>query len=300
MKKKLLIILSCLLALTLSACSVNINTGDGQSAGTSAPDASGSAAPTETEEVVEQDAFTNAQGAVIAPNAKGIRVSRALRIYEEAAQRIKTEAIGFSRTHWQDFNDINAIDSTGIADFVLTIVSKNTVPNNSAQEAAQNPQTFASGDAASIRENFPLFGFDSVYVESENNDYIAGAEYIETDNYREYYIYFRDALNPKTGTAGFGGLMTPFDREEVLDGIRLGLHRCGFVLVADILGLAGKEEGRILPAEVERAYFVLPAQFSEKIGVELGYSSPEGVETGQYRDFQAIPFVMPWTSHMRR
>lgn len=220
MKKKLLIILSCLLALTLSACSVNINTGDGQSAGTSAPDASGSAAPTETEEVVEQDAFTNAQGAVIAPNAKGIRVSRALRIYEEAAQRIKTEAIGFSRTHWQDFNDINAIDSTGIADFVLTIVSKNTVPNNSAQEAAQNPETFASGDAASIRENFPLFGFDSVYVESENNDYIAGAEYIETDNYREYYIYFRDALNPKTGTAGFGGLMTPFDREEVLDGIR--------------------------------------------------------------------------------
>ena len=230
-KRKLWIPLLCLiLAAFLCACSIEINIG------TSEKDSSTNSAEIQEDEsleLVKQEKFTNALGGVIAPEAQGVRISKALNEYKKAAQAIKDDAVGFTKKHWQDFNDIDVGGEAGIANLVLTIVSKNTVSSNTPEDAARNPMVISKGDAASVRAEFPLFDYDSVYVESETNDYISGAEVLRTDAYDEYYIYFADTLNPAIGQPGLGGLMTPFDREEILSGIR----NYGFRVKQDTLKL---------------------------------------------------------------
>mgnify|MGYP003318745812 CR=1 FL=1 len=54
------------------------------------------------------------------------------------------------------------------------------------------------------------------------------------------------------------------------------------------MGLSGEEKIGVLPLEIERLDIMGLAQFSQKVGVELGYSSSEGVETGQYRYLQSL------------
>lgn len=163
-------------------------------------------------------AQTNASGSVIAPEAKSIRASKALSAYKKAVASIKKNSVGFKKMQWQDFNDINTADTTGIADMVLTIVSKNVIKNNSYADAQNNAVKVSNGDTAGVKQEFPLFGSDSSVVLS-SDECIAKAEYQKTENEKEYYIYFNDAFNPAMGEDGFGGIMTPLDRNIVLDSI---------------------------------------------------------------------------------
>lgn len=214
-KKGWISILCLVLVVLLCACSVQINIGTSED---DSPANSDNISNDGDLESIKQEKFTNAAG-VIAPDASAVRTSKALKEYQKAAQTIKDGSVGFTKKHWQDFNDID-VGETGIAKLVLTIVSKNTVTSNSPEEAEQNKKVISKGDTASVRAEFPLFYYDTAYIESETNDYILGAEVKNTGAYDEYYLYFADAFNPVIGEQGFGGLMTPFDREEVLTGIR--------------------------------------------------------------------------------
>lgn len=52
-----------------------------------------------------------------------------------------------------------------------------------------------------------------------------------------------------------------------------------FGAVLDVLCLAGEQEFRILPLEIECRYRILPRQLPEQGGVELGDASAVGRET---------------------
>lgn len=221
--KSIAVLLSLVFLFSFSSC--KNNSGDSEQ-NISAPSSSLPESTNDDDpEIDENDLFisvpsgTAAQGTVTAPDAKSIKVNKALAVYKKAITPIKQEAVGFTKTQWQDFNDIATGDKSGIANMVLTIVSKNVIKNNSLEAARANSQVFAKGDFAAAKSEFPVFNSDSSFILS-SADCISHASYVKRDSYKEYYIYFNDSLNPVMGEDGFGGIMTPLDRDKVFNAIR--------------------------------------------------------------------------------
>lgn len=226
--KALAFSLAVFMTILLSGCSIQINIGNKNketdptvpTSVVEPPSAGESVDAPSSEENPEITIPTSSSPIVNLANAREIKVSKALKVYRKAAQAIKDESIGFKKIQWQDFNEINTADKTGIADMVLTIVSKNVIKNNTREKAEQNYTVIPSGDSAAVTREFPLFNNSAAFLENGDDSFITGAEYAKTDNYTEYILYFAPAVNPAMGASGFGSIMTPFDRESILTAIK--------------------------------------------------------------------------------
>ena len=149
---------------------------------------------------------------------------------------------------------------------MLTIVSKNVVVHNSAAQAAADPEIIQKGDAPAVIEKFPLFGASVSYTEPENIDFITGAEYIKGDGWKEYYLYFAPELNPISGGNGMGSLMSPFDRNKILDAIKnyvwnvkTDTLRLDYTYAGSYLKFRVDSDGRLLQLE-QHMYAQIDAQ----------------------------------------
>ncbi len=177
------------------------------------PDETTAAAPS-------SELHTDVNGVVIAPTGRPADVSEALSAYKKAAAKVKDDCPGFTRIQWQDFNEIDTGEPTGIAARILSVVSKNLVTHRSEADAKANPRTVAKGDADGAEEFFPIFGSAYGYVDAPDTEFITGAELTEGKGYTEYYLYFAKEVNPVAGGIGMGSLMCPFNRTAILDAIK--------------------------------------------------------------------------------
>ena len=207
------LLLCLILTLTLASCAGK----KPEYEGPISPDAAEGSSPLTAEETA--DALP-ADGAAVVPGGKSISPAKALKIYQKAVRDIKTQAPGFTRLDWQSFSEIDAGDVTGIASGILSILAKNLVRRGSESEALADPDRVAKGDGAAATEKFPLFGSSSAYAETDDGSFLYDAKYVKGDGYKEYYLFFTPEIDPASGGKGMGSLISPFDREGMLESVR--------------------------------------------------------------------------------
>lgn len=165
----------------------------------------------------------------IPDGAKEISAKKALKMYAKYFGDVKAEGYGFTKTEWANIDNINMpADPTGIVNNILTVVGKNVIKNTKA-DALNGAVTVAPG-SAQITSEFPVYGKEYVFS-AENTDFIKEAYVVKGEETVDYYVLFNDVLNPDAGADGFGNIMTPFDRNAILEAIKQ------YVPVADLTSL---------------------------------------------------------------
>ena len=239
MKKLSIIPIFLIIALTFSSCYINITIGkpeDEQSSETIFVetttdewlDDEDDVTPSETEAVTESS-VTATNPVSLPENAKSVSAKKALKMYEKYFGNVKSDGVGFTKKQWEGIDNINApVDTTGLINGILTTVGKNLITHQQADFEAS--ATVYTPGSAEIKSEFPVFGAD--YVLSQDVvDSISSAYVVKGDDVITYYIYFADCLNPYVGDGGFGDIMTPFDREVMLESVKQ------YVPVADVENL---------------------------------------------------------------
>ncbi len=160
------------------------------------------------------------------------KIKKAAELYREAANMVKEKSAGFTKSEWQEITEIDTGDFTGIADRVLDIVAENVLTSES-DAFASKAKTVAKGSRERINLLFPVYNKDFACVLEKNYDCISSAEYDKKDDFYEITLKFADVINAEENSPGFGQIMTPFIRSEVLDIVK----KYVFVIDKDALKL---------------------------------------------------------------
>ena len=156
-------------------------------------------------------------------NDRGLLANHAIKkaagLYGEAANRVKSEGAGFTKAEWQKISDIQTNDRSDITDRVLDIVASHLLVNE--EEAFRSKAVTAGrGETEKIKRLFPVYGKDYACITEEKFDCISSSEYVKDGDIVEITLYFADVLNPAPDSPGFGQIMTPFNRESIIDAVK--------------------------------------------------------------------------------
>lgn len=158
-------------------------------------------------------------------------VKRAAEIYIEAANKVKEEAAGFTKSEWQSIKNIKTADTSGLADRILDIVFTNIITSEDAAFGSE-ARLVTKGSSDRVNLLFPIYNKPYGADLNMNYDCISSAEYKKEDGKYKINLYFKELENAEQDDGGFGSIMPVFKRAEILDNIRR------YVLVADLETLA--------------------------------------------------------------
>lgn len=158
-------------------------------------------------------------------------VKRAAELYIEAANKVKEEEAGFTKSEWQAIKNIQTADTSGLADRILDIVATNLITSED-DAFGRSAMTVPKGNASRNNLLFPIYNQPYAAKLDMNYDCISSAEYQKENEKYKITLYFKDVLNAERETPGFGSIMVPFIRSEVLDTVKR------YVFFADIEKLA--------------------------------------------------------------
>lgn len=229
MKSKALVLsaLMLCLAMLLCSCSIKIVIDRGSDSSTAPSETVVTEPQSETETLSQastaltqpsaQEADSPTQPSTPPASAKEISVKRAMSAYNKATSKVKEEKLGFTKAEWQDFNNIKTADPSGLVNNILTVVSKNIVKN--LKSGYLNAQKVVAPSSAQVISDFPVYG-QEYSVNYDSLDFIKEARMVKNDSSNTYYVYFNDVFNPDVNTPGFAGVMSPFDRNEIIEAIK--------------------------------------------------------------------------------
>lgn len=152
----------------------------------------------------------------LSPDAKKVSVKKAIAAYKDAANAVKTDTVKFTKTRWEDYDNITSSDPTGITANLMTVISRNLVVNKFDDYESKAK---ISDTADEIKENFPVYGQDYACGEIDESAMSSAVKIKDGDN-TTYVIYFADCVNANPGDPGLGSVMTTVNREAILDSIK--------------------------------------------------------------------------------
>lgn len=152
----------------------------------------------------------------IPEGTKKVSVKKALAAYKDAANAVKSDSISFTKTRWEDYDNITSSDPTGITANLMTVISRNLVVNKFDDYESKAK---ISDTADEIKESFPVYGQDYGCGEVAEDD-IASAVKVKDGDNTTYVVYFNDAVNSNPGDPGLGSVLSTVNREAILDSIK--------------------------------------------------------------------------------
>ncbi|MDR1629475.1 MAG: hypothetical protein LBS36_04585 [Oscillospiraceae bacterium] len=158
-------------------------------------------------------------------------VKRATELYIEAANKVKEAKAGFTKSEWQAIKDIKTPDTTGLADRILDIVTASLITSED-NAFGKDAMIVEKGSTQRINLLFPIYNQPYAANLNMNYDCIESAEYKKEDGKYKISLYFKEVQNAEREEPGFGSIMVPFIRGDVLENLRR------YLVVADLEKLA--------------------------------------------------------------
>lgn len=139
-----------------------------------------------------------------------------LRIYTQAANKVKTELPGFKRV--ADKNLVEVRTDSGRSEVIKSImdgIMGDILADGSS--VFESPMAIIpKGNSSGVKTYFPIFG-ESYGCGISGTDIISAAQCVKTGDTYELTIYFHDISNPEPASGEFGRIMSPVRKSAIED-----------------------------------------------------------------------------------
>jgi len=142
--------------------------------------------------------------------------SEILRIYTQAANKVKTEHPGFKRTAEKTLLEVRA--DTGYNAIIENIMRgiMNDILSDGSSVFESPMAIIPKGNSLGVKTYFPIFG-ESYGCGISGTDIISAAQCMKVGNTYELTLYFNDINNPEPGSGEFGRIMSPVRKTAIQD-----------------------------------------------------------------------------------